>query len=656
MRASSVIDVILGEAGWKGGRDARFEDMKAIASVVVNRAKALGVSMEDVVQRTSEFNAYNKPLPSGVNAYRNLAEKAVKDVLENGSVHKATFYATPDYTQNLPKGLKEITRTKGHVYFTDPQKRAIKTRIGTKPADYGKITSGPLRSVDRPPVPGLQPYNPIARQEEINNRRVATMRLGGALAPTQRPAGMGTPMPKPTQRASLPGRPGLPTPTSRPEPPQRTNFAGPAGSPRSQQAGLLDVPESVRDRMAPQPASLPASVQQRMNGFPDRPTLPDLPAASRMIAGTAPSVTPSPMTRADAQNLPAGVMDRMAGFDAAPTPTARPSMMDRAAGLFSMDAKAATIPGAARLSPDDRIAQATQHGAQGSWAPTGATGSWAPAPTSRPNFAGPAGSPRAAGVPDYQAPSARPYSPPPSSYQSPAFSTAMPQIDALGQPPIPGLQRAPTPPSYQSAPPSYPAPREVAAAPRVAGPVGQVRQDEQPQRGNIPTGSYVSPEQRMADMVARSRPQPEAPGLFSGGFSGPKGVLGGALLGGSVGGLPGALLGGLLGSQSVRSGLGLGDMGRDSFQNDWSPAVNPGGGVVVNGAGRPTYSLANGSTTTPTGTPYDPWSGMRGNVGVSAAPQEIGFFESMFGKRRASSGGRGGGIGPGGSGPADPSR
>src|SRR5690606_36416507 len=47
-----------------------------------------------------------------------------------GPVHNATFYATPSATKNLPKGLDEVTRTSGHVYYTDPQNRPIATAKG----------------------------------------------------------------------------------------------------------------------------------------------------------------------------------------------------------------------------------------------------------------------------------------------------------------------------------------------------------------------------------------------------------------------------------------------------------------------------------------------------------------------------------------------
>ncbi|MEF2547985.1 hypothetical protein VQ045_12515 [Aurantimonas sp. E1-2-R+4] len=500
--------------------------------------------------------------------------------------------------------------------------REVAARRGPSPADarladaWGYQDPNTTRGLTTPantPMPGGLLDDPRGMRD------LSAGLLGGVAPPSARPAGMGLAMPTPTARASNMGRPGVPTPMSRPSP-----------------------------AMAP-PSVMSAAVQERMTGVPlsDRQitaSIPDMPRESAMLSRTAPSINARPaMERPSAMaSLSPAVQERMGGFPAAPAPTQRaatgdlsPSVMDRMGGLFSMDAKAATIPGAARLSPDDRIAQATQHGAQGSWAPTGATGSWAPAPTVRPNFAGPMGSPRAAGVPDYQAPTASPYSPPPSSYQTPAFSTATPQIDALGHPPIPGLQRAPQAPAqpqYQAQatqPASYPAPRDVAPAPHIAGPVGQVQQDQQ-LRGNIPAGSYISDNQRMADMVAASQPQPKAPGLFSGGFNGPTGIMGGAMLGGAVGGLPGALVGGLLGSQTVRNGIGLGDMGRETFQNDWSPAINPGGGVVVGSDGRPTYSLANGGTTTPGGMSYDPWSGMRGTIGVSQPQQRQAANRGLF--------------------------
>jgi hypothetical protein len=133
MTAKSVIDVILGEA--KAGD---YDDMLAIASVIENRARQTGKRPDEVVSLRSQFNAYGKPLPKGVDKYRKQALEAFTTVRAKGPVHNATFYATPSATKNLPSGLNKVTQTKGHVYFDDPQKRGIAT------ADLG--LSRPIKS------------------------------------------------------------------------------------------------------------------------------------------------------------------------------------------------------------------------------------------------------------------------------------------------------------------------------------------------------------------------------------------------------------------------------------------------------------------------------------------------------------------------------
>ena len=136
MTAKTVVDVILGEA--KAGS---YQDMLAIASVISNRATGGRTSFQDVVSRTSEFNAYGKPLPSGVNQYRSMAEKAIEQVKTTGPIHNATFYAKPKAQGNLPKGLQKVTSTDGHIYFTDPQQRPIYTASGLKKIDYQQVNS-----------------------------------------------------------------------------------------------------------------------------------------------------------------------------------------------------------------------------------------------------------------------------------------------------------------------------------------------------------------------------------------------------------------------------------------------------------------------------------------------------------------------------------
>lgn len=145
--ASSVVDVILGEAG---GRTvgARYADMINIASVILNRSASTGVPPEKVVAVQSEFNAYGKALPKGVDAYRPTAEKIWQQVQKTGPVHNGMFFATPATTGNLPKGLQQVgSVTGGHVYFTDPQARSFKTADGfVKPSTEYVAASAPATS------------------------------------------------------------------------------------------------------------------------------------------------------------------------------------------------------------------------------------------------------------------------------------------------------------------------------------------------------------------------------------------------------------------------------------------------------------------------------------------------------------------------------
>jgi hypothetical protein len=104
-KAQSFVDVVLGEAV-HGSPVQRYEDMKAIASAVVNRANALGVSVKDVISAKGQFDAFGKSLPPGVEAFRALAEKAIADVVQYGPTHAGMFYATPSATKNLPSGLQ----------------------------------------------------------------------------------------------------------------------------------------------------------------------------------------------------------------------------------------------------------------------------------------------------------------------------------------------------------------------------------------------------------------------------------------------------------------------------------------------------------------------------------------------------------------------
>lgn len=140
-KARTVVDTLLAEAGGKT-RAERLRDMKSIMSVIANRARQLGVSLEDVVSVTSEFNAYGRKMPAGVEQYRDLAEQALTEVIEKGPINNATFYATPSTVDNLPSGLAKEDETAGHHFFSDPQNRAIRTTQGfLEPSEPGGETS-----------------------------------------------------------------------------------------------------------------------------------------------------------------------------------------------------------------------------------------------------------------------------------------------------------------------------------------------------------------------------------------------------------------------------------------------------------------------------------------------------------------------------------
>lgn len=127
--ARSVTDTILGEAVG-GTREQRFRDMLGIASVISNRATVLNTTPQNVVSNKREFNAYGKALPPGASNYADLAKEAWDLVQTDGPIHHATFFATPKTSKNLPGGLTPVDATTGHMYFSDPQNRAIRTKTG----------------------------------------------------------------------------------------------------------------------------------------------------------------------------------------------------------------------------------------------------------------------------------------------------------------------------------------------------------------------------------------------------------------------------------------------------------------------------------------------------------------------------------------------
>lgn len=184
-KATSVVDVILGEAV-SGSRDDRFNDMLGIASVIDNRADRGRVTPEQVISNTREFNAYNNSLPKGVESYRDLAEQAWAQVQTYGPVHNGMFYATETAKGNLPKGLEEVARTTGHVYYDDPQNRSFAIQGGQFVAPTAERQAvaeafNPVVDVD---LPGLAVPEAAVSAYAPNITNPAQYAFSDVLAPT----------------------------------------------------------------------------------------------------------------------------------------------------------------------------------------------------------------------------------------------------------------------------------------------------------------------------------------------------------------------------------------------------------------------------------------------------------------------------------------
>jgi hypothetical protein len=185
MAARTVAEVIAGEAVG-GSREQRIADMRAIASVIANRAQQLGVTMEQVVANSNEFNAYGKSLPPGVGQNLvDLAQEQVDYVAENGPTTNATFYATPSAANSLPSGLNYENATTGHEFYSDPKNRAIGTSLGyIKPSPYAyaqnpanvptpyspsDLTNNSLLSAFSPTTQSENPFSSILTGKEPAN-------------------------------------------------------------------------------------------------------------------------------------------------------------------------------------------------------------------------------------------------------------------------------------------------------------------------------------------------------------------------------------------------------------------------------------------------------------------------------------------------------
>lgn len=186
--ASSVDDVLLGEAV-SGSRSQRFRDMISIASAIKNRMDRLGVDVSSVISAPGQFDAYGKQLPQGTEAHRALAKEAWNYVNTAGPTHAGMFYSTPSKTGNLPKGLSQVSKTTGHIFFEDPQGRSIRTSAGYR-QPIAINPAGPQRpSVSVPPnaaeraglrTAAFPAYEPISRPSvEVGPRGLESLAPNG---------------------------------------------------------------------------------------------------------------------------------------------------------------------------------------------------------------------------------------------------------------------------------------------------------------------------------------------------------------------------------------------------------------------------------------------------------------------------------------------
>lgn len=176
------------------------------------------------------------------------------------------------------------------------------------------------------------------------------------------------------------------------------------------------------------------------------------------------------------------------------------------------------------------------------------------------------------------------FSPAPASYQSPAFSTAAPKIDAFGQAPHPGLMPA-QPSQYTQAPTT------AARAPTISAP----QQQKQPQtQASTPTVAIDAPQANPAPDQFPDRPK--QPGLLGSIFAKPSvpSVVG-SLIGSAALGPVGGVLGGLLGRAVSTGGLLGGYTGPVNSIGSGLAAVNS----VMSGAPTGTQATtSNGQTVT----------------------------------------------------------
>lgn len=624
MKAQTVIDTILGEAAY-GDRASRYQDMLGIASVITNRSVALGVTPQSVVSAPGQFSAYGQSLPSGVEAYRSLAEDAYNTIQTIGPITSATFYATPAATGNLPGGLQEVGRTTGHVYHEDPLGRAIATAEGYRAPDLGRLATIQVNVPTPTPAPRSgQPEQTISapmREGTLEPRSIPVNEDMGPLMGSMTGASyMTNPNAVNVARSIMDG----------PYEEARQNYSMITGQP-----SLPAINDMIAKEGTSRESQTPGSqhfqgmaIDHSTRGMTDAQKLGLM--ESYMQAGAKGFGFGQNILHVDFRDTPAGWSYRGTGSTWAGRPIADMIAAARA-GEMPVDMRAAgPMPGVPTPTPRESAlatpsttspaagAQAAGGFTDGSRAlgpspssPAGgalaASGYMSPSPAVQPSL-GPAPSSPAGGSLAASGGALAPATAPTGTSMADAYGQMAATMGAAG---VRGLGAMPT--AAPAATPAAPAPAGIptfsptmtapamnpAVAPRSVQ-TTQVTPARAPAPAPTPApaparGPAIAPTQTQARGGTIAPAQTPATGPLSGMRSALGGAMGGGQLasraayaaaGGLLGGLPGAIVGGLLGPALGRA-LGIGQPGQVTSPAGISytpglafPAAPYGGGLL----------------------------------------------------------------------------
>lgn len=196
--ANDAVGVLLGEAV-SGNINERFADMVNIASAIANRAKATGRSIQSIISAKNQFSSFGKPVPKGSEIFEGLAKAAWDHVERFGPTHTGTYFATPAAVANLPKGLRAVTASRGHIFFSDPKNRAIRTSFGyVTPSvdDQDRVTrpaASPRTALDAMLGPATAPQSSTEAGSAFTNPLgYADMDVKSNFGPRRSPMGIGS--------------------------------------------------------------------------------------------------------------------------------------------------------------------------------------------------------------------------------------------------------------------------------------------------------------------------------------------------------------------------------------------------------------------------------------------------------------------------------